>query len=139
VFDLLIMDYCDVVWMPSSAMHFKQLGRIYSKFSNLRSTACSSVTITLTERQCYHTAIQVYRSLHKIAPSYLHDTFNYAVDITGRVARNAHCLFVSRVRTTLAKNSFYFCRTRVWNSPFMEQRNWSALNSYIIIFVVAFV
>ena len=108
VFALLIMDYCDVVWMPSSAMHFKQLEKMHSKFSDLRSTACSSMTITLTEWWCYHTAIQVYRSLNKFTPSYLHDTFNHAVDITGRVACNAHCLFLPRVRTALVKNSCYF-------------------------------
>ena len=115
VFVLPIMDYCDVVWMPS-AMHFKRFERMHSKFSNLRSTACSSVTITLTERRCYHTTIQVYRSLNKIAPSYLHNTFNYAVDISGRAACNPHRLFVPRVRTTLAKSSFYFRGTKIWNS-----------------------
>jgi len=47
MFVLLIMD---VIGMPSSAMHFKQLERIHLKFSNLRSTAYSSVTITLTEQ-----------------------------------------------------------------------------------------
>jgi len=60
---------------------------------------------TLAEWQSYHTAIQVYRSVHKISPSYLH---NNAAEITGRYACNKHRLFVPRVRTSLAKNSFYF-------------------------------
>ena len=50
------------------------------------------------------------------APSYLHDSFHYAVDITSRAAQNAHRLFVPRVRTTMAKNSFYFSGTQIWNS-----------------------
>ena len=71
------------------------------------------MAITLAERRCYHTVIQVYRSLH---PSYLHNTFHYAVELTGSDARNEHCLFVPRVRTSLAKNGFYFRGTKIWNS-----------------------
>ena len=74
VFVLPILDYCDIVGTPSSTIHFKQLERLRAKFSNLRSTACSSMSITLTERRRYHTAMQVYRTLHRISPSYLHDT-----------------------------------------------------------------
>jgi len=102
----LTTDYCDVVWMPSSTLLFKRLERLNSKFSNLKSaTSRSSMAITLAQRRCYHTAIQVYRSLHKISPSYLYNTFHYAAEITGRDAHNEHCLFVPRVRTSLAKNS----------------------------------
>jgi len=66
------------------------------------------MAITLAEWRRYHTAIQVYSSLHKISPSYLHNTFHYAVELTGRDARNEHRFFVPRVRTSLAKNGFYF-------------------------------
>jgi len=68
------------------------------------------------ERRRFHTAIQIYKVLHHLLPPYLHDTFQYAVDITGRASRNIYHLFVSRVRTTLAKNSFYFRGTQLWNS-----------------------
>ena len=71
---------------------------------------------TLAERRRYHTAIQVYRSVHKISPSYLHNTFHYAAEITGRDAHNKHRLFIPRVRTSLAKNSFYFRGTKIWKS-----------------------
>jgi len=74
------------------------------------------MAITLAERWHCHTAIQVYRSLHKISPSYLHNTFHYAVELTGRDVRNEHRLFVPRVRTSLAKNGFYFQGTKIWNS-----------------------
>jgi len=52
--------------------------------------------------------------MHKISQSYLHNTFHYAAEITGRDARNEHHLFVPRVRTSLAKNSFYFRGTKIW-------------------------
>jgi len=42
--------------------------------------------------------------------------FHYAVEITGRDARNEHRLFAPRVRTSLAKNGFYFRGTKIWNS-----------------------
>ena len=112
VFVLPILDYCDAVWTPSSTIHFKLLERLHIKFSNLWSTAYNSMSIALTERQCYLTAIQVFRTLHKISPSYVHNTFYYTVDITSRVACNAHHLFVPRVRTTLAKNSYYYRGTQ---------------------------
>ena len=100
VFVLPILDYCNVVWTPSLATtHFKRLERLHPKFSNLSSNVSSSMNITLTEQRRYHTAMQVYRVLHKMSPSYLdlhaysvYDTFHYAVDITSCVARNAHCL-----------------------------------------------
>ena len=116
VFVLPVLDYCDVVWKPSSTAHFKQFERLHARFSNLRPTACSSVNVTLTERRRYHAAVQVYRVLHKLSPPYLYDSFHYAIDITSRTARNAHRLFVPRVRTNIAKDSFYFRGTQIWNS-----------------------
>jgi len=101
--------------MYPGAMHM--YSRLHSKFSNWKSTTSrSSMASTLAERWRYHTAIQVYRSVHKISPSYLHNTFHYAAEITGRYAHNKHRLFVPRVRTSLAKNSFYFRGTKIWNS-----------------------
>ena len=67
-----------------------------------------SVYVTLTERRHFHTAIQVYKILHNLPPSYLNGTFRYAVDKTGHAIRNVHRLFIPRVRTVLAKHSFYF-------------------------------
>jgi len=39
--------------------------------------------------------------LESITSPYLHDTFHYAVNITGHASRNIHRLFVPRVQTTL--------------------------------------
>ena len=116
VFVLLILDYCDVVWTPSFVQHFKHLERLHSKFNSPPSSTDFLVHVTLTERRQLHAAIQVYRVLHKLSPSYLHDTFHYTVDITSHTGQNLYCLFVPRVRTTLAKHSFYFRGTQIWNS-----------------------
>jgi len=91
VFVLPIIDYCDVVWMPSFTLLFKRLERLHSKFSHSKSpTSRSSMAITLAEQRRYQTATQGYRSLHKISPSYLHNTFHYAVEITSHGDRNEH-------------------------------------------------
>ena len=113
VFVLPILDYCDVVWTPSSVQHFKRLERLHSKFNSPPSSTDLSVCVTLTARRRFHAAIQVYRMLHKLSPSYLNDIFHYAVDITSRTGRNLYCLFVPRVRTSLAKHSFYFRGTQI--------------------------
>ena len=92
----------------TSVQHFKRLERLHSKFNSPPSSTDFSVHVTLTERRRFHAAIQVYRVLHKLSPSYLHDTFHYAVDITSHTGRNLYRLFVPRVQITLAKHSFYF-------------------------------
>ena len=47
---------------------------------DLPSSTDLSLCVTL---RCFHIAIQVYKILHNLLPSYLNDTFHYAVDITG--------------------------------------------------------
>jgi len=96
IFVLPILDYCDVVWTPSSVHHFRRLERLHWKFQNPSSETDSTVCVTLAERRRFHTAIQIYKALHHLSPPYLHDTFQY-VAVTGRASRNVHCLFVPRV------------------------------------------
>ena len=112
MFVLPFMDYCDEVWILSSAMHFKRLEKIHSIFFQFE-IYCLQFSDYYSNRAVVLS--NMHRALKKIAPSYLHDTFKYAVDITGRVTLNTHRLFAPRVRT-LAKNSFYFHGTRIWNS-----------------------
>ena len=59
-----------------------------------------SVCVTVTEGIRFHTAIQVYKILHNLSPSYLNDKFRYSVDITAHASQNIHCLFIRRARTT---------------------------------------
>ena len=79
---------------------------------------------TLVERRQFHTAIMVYRILHRLSPTYLQDTFKYTTTVTSHVGRNRYRLFVPRVRTTYGKNSLFCIGTQVWNSythPFTLQ------------------
>ena len=96
-FILPLIDYCDTVWMPSSMLHFKHLERLHSRFCT--NNAETFLWVSLTEHRRYNVAVQVYRVLHKLSPSYLFDTFRYAVDVTSHIGRNPLHLFILRVRT----------------------------------------
>ena len=67
-------------------------GFIQGSIVHLYSTDFSAC-MTLAERRQYHAAIQVYRVLHKLSPSYLNAKFHHAVDITSRTGQNLYHLF----------------------------------------------
>ena len=63
-FVLPLYDYCDVVWSPTISKFTSMLERVQYKFTRKLPPSCASkLSFTLTEHQCYHTAIQVFRSV----------------------------------------------------------------------------
>ena len=56
-FILPILDYCDIVWSPSSIKYFKRFELVHSKFCSLLSATQKSFHCTLVERRRFHTAI----------------------------------------------------------------------------------
>ena len=110
-----------LVWTPSTAKpRAKQtcmIERIHSKFMHkLPSFFSSKFQFTLTERRRFHTAIQIFKSLHRISPPYLHDIFQFSKDVTGHLSRNVNRLFVPRVFINYGKRTFFLPR-----NCFMEQ------------------
>ena len=80
---------------------------IHSKFMHkLPSSFSSKFQFTLTERRRFHTAIQIFKSLHRISPPYLHDIFQFSKDVTGHLSRNVNRLFVPRVFINYGKRTF---------------------------------
>ena len=59
---------------------------------------------------------QTYKILHQLAPTYLHNIFEYAVNVTGHASRNLHRLFVPWLRTNYGKCSLYYQGTVLWNA-----------------------
>ena len=58
---LPIIDYCDVVWVPTNVGHLKRLERLHSRFSSYDSARSSAFNLTLVERRRFsycHTSIQ---------------------------------------------------------------------------------
>jgi len=68
------------------------------------------------EDHTYHTALQVFKILHNISPTYLQGgLFSYAIDVTGHVGRNPHRLYVPAERTNYGKRSLKYRGTMIWN------------------------
>jgi len=104
---LPIVDYCDVVWVPTNVSHLKRLERLHSHFLSFDSTS-SVLNFTLAECRRFHTAVQVYWILNKLSPPYLHPTFRYAVSVTGHTGCNVHQLYVPAVHLNYGKRSLYY-------------------------------
>jgi len=105
-FVLPIIDYCDTVWPPSNASSFCRLERFHSKFLlSLPSPHNLDLDMTLVECRTFHRAVQVFRILHNVSPTYMRGLFSYATDVTGRTGRNPHQLYVPRIRTNYGKRS----------------------------------
>ena len=75
-FVMSLFDYCDVVWCPTTAKLTSLVERVHSKFlCKLPSSIGSKINSTLTEHRKFHTAVQVFRSLHRQCLSYLRNIY----------------------------------------------------------------
>ena len=104
----------------------------------LRSSDCFNLRLSQSERRVYHTALQVFKIVNNISPSYLHHTFSFAVDVTGRSGRNQHRLFVPRVRTNYGKRSLAYRGTAIWNRlppALYSAKTVSAFVLHVVIFI----
>jgi len=81
----------------------------------LPSSHTSDLSTTLAERRTFHMAIQVFKILHNISPTYMRGLFTYAVEVTGHTGRNPHRLYVPRIRTNYGKRSLQYWGTLIWN------------------------
>ena len=105
---LPIFDYCDTVWSPPIAVLSKSLHRIHSHFVGSLPCIDGFVKLTLVEHCRFHTAVQAFKSIHKLSPVYLHDRFSNSYALTGHCGRNQFRVFIPRVRTSFGKSSFYY-------------------------------
>ena len=112
---LPIFDYCDTVWSPPTAVLSKSLERIHSHFVGSLPCIDGFVKLTLAERCRFHTAVQVFKSIRKLSPVYLHDQFSNSYALTGHCGRNQFRVFIPRVRTSFGKSSFYYRGAVLWN------------------------
>ena len=112
VYILPILDFCDVVWLPSNSTTTCHLERLHS--SSLPSSDTFNLQFSLTKRCTFHIAVQVYKIVNKISPPYLHECFSFAVDVTGHPGRNVHRLFIPRVKTNYGKQSLAYRGAVIW-------------------------
>ena len=71
---------------------------------------------TLDQRRRYHTATYVFKVLNGLSLPYLQNTFELSVRKTTHRLRNSYRIYIPFVRTTIAKNIFYYQGAVVWNS-----------------------
>ena len=113
---LPILDYCDVVCSPYSALYTRRLERVHSRFVSSLTSSDSDLKQSLTERRTFHTAVKVFKILHKLAPPYLHGMFQYASAVSGHTRRNPLRLLVPSIRTNYGRGSLWFHGTTIWNN-----------------------
>ena len=75
---LPIINYHDVVWVPTNSSHLKKLERVQLCFVSTISTNCPVFKLTLIEWRRFHIAIEIHKILMRRSPSYLLDTFKLA-------------------------------------------------------------
>ena len=68
---LPIIDYCDVVWVPTNSCHLKRLERVESCFVSSISTNCPVLKLTLIEQRRFHIAVEIYKILIRSPSHYL--------------------------------------------------------------------
>ena len=68
------------------------------------------------EHHKFHTLVQIFRILHKMAPPYLQGLFQYSTDVTGHHGHNPNRLCVSQVQTNYGRQSLSFRGTMLWNN-----------------------
>ena len=73
----------------------------------------SRFSFTLIEQRRFHTAVQIFKSIHQISPPYLHKIFQFSRDVTGHVSHNFNRLFVPRVSTNF---KLFYRGVVLWNS-----------------------
>ncbi len=125
-FVLPAIDYCDVAWSPNTkkfTAKIEKIQKLAARIALRADTTARTVDLykklnwsTLEQRRRYHTAKYVYKVLHKLTPPYLHNTFELSQAKTGRLLRNNFRVFVPQIKTCLARKSFYYRGTEIWNS-----------------------
>ena len=79
----------NATWLEAEKPVLLLIERVHSKFvRKLPSSYHSKFPFTMTERRRFHTAVQIFKSLRRISPPYLHDIFQFLRNVTGYVSHN---------------------------------------------------
>ena len=101
-----LYDYCDVVCLITAKLT-SMVERVHSKF--VKKLPFLSIlyifSFSFMELCRFHTAVQIFKSLQKQSPPYLHDIFHYSTDLTGHVSQHVNGLFVPRINNNFEKGN----------------------------------
>ena len=82
------------------------------------------------KRITFKILLLVYRTLHKLAPSYLQDTLNVYKPSRNLRSSTSQTLQLPRIRHTWGERTFSHVGPKLWNSLPMSLRHTSSLNEF---------
>ena len=121
-FILPVIDYSDTVWNCCGKVNSDNLEKLHRRAAHLIvRNQCSDAALqslameSLENRRKKH----VYRSVTKCMigkfPQFFINYFNYNREITGRQTRQSNLLHLPRVRTEVAKKSFFYSGAQIFD------------------------
>ena len=82
------------------------------------------------KRITFKILLLVYRSLHKLAPSYLQNTLNVYKPSRNLRSSTSQALQMPRIKHSWGERAFSHVGPKIWNSLPMSLRNASSLNEF---------
>ncbi len=117
---LPLSDYCCISYQSCSKPLSERLDHVHHKAMRLLTSHTPVLNSILPSfpsvRRKYFIAIQTFKILKGMAPSYLLSTVHYSETLSHRALRNKHRVHVPVIKTNYGRNSFYFQCTKLWNS-----------------------
>ena len=112
-----IYDYCCIVWNSCSNSLSEKLDKVHSKAMCLiNQNAHSNGLTTPSLRRKYFIAVQTYKILNNLSPSYLDGIVTLANVVTNRDLRNRYRIYVPMIHSNYGRAAFYYVCTKIWNS-----------------------
>ena len=137
---LPIMDYCDTIWGNCTKYNVNKIVKLQKRAARvILNTSFDSPSdplfkklkwLTFPQRIMYHKAIQVYKSLNNLSPSYMFSLFNNnKTDHNLRSVSNGD-LLPPKFRLNCYKNSLSYSGSTIWNSIPFNIRKSSTLQEF---------
>ena len=116
-----IMDYCDTVWKCCGVGNSSSLERLQRRASKIVSKMSSDRALdylkwpSLVNRRENHVTELVKRCIKGHCPKFFKNYFTFNSSVHNRITREMNVLRLPMVRTDLAKNSFYYNGSVIFN------------------------
>ena len=141
VYIVPMVDYCSISYQSCSTSLSKRLDTMHFKAIRLLTSSKvvqTSIPSSPSARRSYLIAVQTYKILHNLAPSYLFSNVQYSEPISQRSLRNKFRVRVPPVNSNYGRNSFYFKCTKLWNRLSYTLYTCSTLKSFKSLYKIVF-
>lgn len=139
VYILPVVDYCSISFNSCSKTLSDRLDRMhYRAMRYLALGESVGYPPPPSERRKYFSAIQTYKILHGLSPSYLLSSVQYAESLSHRSLRNKYRARVPPIKSNYGRQSFYFSATSIWNSLSLDLCSCRTLKSFKLLYKIVF-